>query len=373
MYRAATAGEARAYLEHQTCACGKRDFGRDPVLAEHDGAVVMRFAGCAACQQPPWYDAGLPEEHEQLARDALSRSAMGTSRVIDPGLALALAPFVAAGFPSYFSAQEQTWGMRRTSIDGFPTGPGWRIVTWLRGSTAFGQARMQNDDGTRALGTVTKPQTQSSEQIASNLAHATPGVAPLIAIRTLGGHGLLLEREPDGIPLSTPMFPMPLMFAVPLFGQLVGILADAASRGEVMRGLRPELVYFDRVNDAIAVTGIAPRAERFASGVGATRDLSPSFPFDSMFEAPEMIRGDLVGPAADVFSACATVVFALQRRSPFGSPGVMMPQLAAITTGRDHVLPPLPSKIDAALRAGLGPDPDRRPSAADLAAILATV
>jgi hypothetical protein len=365
MRRVASAAELRNYLEQQTCACGQRAYGAIPVLVDRDDTLQLEVAGCASCGQPPVISVGLPADRERPAADV----PQGATRAADPRVILSLAPLVAAGFPELASSEEQIWSGRRTSYDQLPTSPGWRIVEWLRGSTAHGQARMQHDDGTRALGTYIESQTASSDTLLRTLHHAARDVADLIGIRTLGGHTLMLEAEPAGVPLSTPMFPLALPVGLALFAQLAKLAAGAAEHGEVLRGLRPELVYIDRSGDRLSVT-TAPRAERFASTMRESLDLGPLFPFESMYEAPELVRGERVGIAADVFSACATFVYAMQRRSPFGPPGVMPAQLAAIITGLNHDLPQLPAAIDAIVRAGLHPDPTGRPTAAELVRLL---
>jgi serine/threonine protein kinase len=78
--------------------------------------------------------------------------------------------------------------------------------------------------------------------------------------------------------------------------------------------------------------------------------------------APELIEGEPVGPAADVFSWGATLAYAASGRAPFGS-GSLHSICYRILRGAadlDGIAEPLASLLRLALRR----DPDARPSAA---------
>lgn len=88
------------------------------------------------------------------------------------------------------------------------------------------------------------------------------------------------------------------------------------------------------------------------------------------FMAPEQLRSDPVGPAADQFAFCVSLHLALTGRRPFEADGVLE-YLARVEAG----LPERPPQIDAhlwgVLRTGLAADPSARH--ADLRPILAAL
>ncbi len=345
--RVTSGADVSSWLATQTCACGARTFATDPVLAEQDGTLVLRFAGCSVCHEPPHFDVRLPEPLER---------AVAGKHVLDPDVIALIAPFVATSFPAYAAAPPEA--INTSSLD---LGP-WRVVEWLRGSFAYGQARCMRADGARALATFTRMPAQPLERIATSLADGARGVTPILDVRSAGDYAVLFEAEPSGTPLSTAMFPLALDLALLVFGKLLEIASDAAAAGDVLQGLRPELVYLGRGATLIA----APRAERFAMLSPSMRDDTTS-PFEVLYCGPETVQGGKVSPAYDVFSCCAMFLFLLTRQPPFPGASVMH-QVASMLKGP----PALPAALDPRtaelVRAGLDPDPKRRPSARDLAA-----
>lgn len=351
MFRIASATEAHTWLAAQPCGCGARQFDRDPVLAEHGGTLVLRFTGCARCRQPPYLVAHLPDDIER---------ALAGRNALEPEVIAWLAPFVARNFPDFA-------GPAAAPIDTSmaPLGPEWRIVEWLRGSFGYGQARCVRQDGARALATFSLAPAIPAPQILERLKLTARGVAPILDLRVAGDYAVLLEAEPPGVPLSTPMFPIVLDVALALLGRLLEMAHDAASRGEVIQGLRPELVYLDRDLGL----GVAPRAERFAMTRPESRDIGPTAPFEALYCGPETVRGTPPTSAFDVFSCCAMFVFLVARRQPYPGP-TYMHQVAAMLQGP----PPLPAALDPRtaelVRAGLDPEPANRPSAREIASAI---
>jgi hypothetical protein len=357
MQRADSMQETARWLAAQTCACGARKFG-EPTLAEVDGGLAVRVAGCASCHQPAQLDLRLPDVAEQAARAALASVPPGPARVIDVDVIRALAPFVTSAFGEY--APKQAGGT--IDMAGVSLGADWQLVEWLRGSLGFGQARCVGRDGTRALATFTRTQAQPLSRVAEKLRLPSPGIAPMLDLRDAGAYSILFETEPSGVPLATAMFPIAPELALTLAGRLLEIVADAANRGGVLRGIRPEVVYLDR-DFAIRV---APRAELFAGGMKESGDLEPEYPFDAIYQGPELMQGAPPSAAGDVFSCCAVLIFALTRHSPFVGPSPMH-QLMAMMQGP----PELPAALDVhtaqLVRAGLDPDPRKRPTPRELA------
>jgi hypothetical protein len=309
----------------------------------------LRVGGCAKCSEPAYLDADFPEPIER---------AIAGKHVLDPSAITLLAPFVANGFPEYAGT-----GPASISATSVVMPRRWRIVEWLRGSFGYGQARCLRDDGVRALATFCVAPRKPLDGIVSSLALNARGVTPVLDAQVMGEYAVLFEAEPSGVPLSTSMFPLTLDLALGVFGKILDIASDAAARGEVVLGLRPELVYLDRG----LVIAAVPRGEGFAMTAPRSRDVNPEFPFDSVYFGPETVNDEKPTPAYDVFSCCAMFVFLLTRRSPFAGPSIM-DQIAAMMQGP----PALPAALDPRtaelVRAGLSPDPKQRPTARELAA-----
>jgi hypothetical protein len=349
--RVASAADVASWLAAHGCRCGARAFAADPVLVERDGTLGLRVGGCAKCGEPAYFDAELPEPIER---------AVAGMHVLDPSAITLLAPFVANGFPDYAGPEPSTIRIANIAMP-----KRWRIVEWLRGSFGWGHARCLRDDGVRALATFITAPRKSLDRIVSSLALQTRNVAPILDAHLMGEYAVLFEAEPSGVPLSTSMFPLALDLGLVVFGKLLDIASDAAASGEVLMGLRPELLYLDRS----LVVAAVPRGDRFAANAPQSRDLNPPPAFDTLYFAPEMLNDVKMTPAHDVFSCCAIFVFLLTRRSPFAGPS-FMDQIAAMLAGP----PTLPAALDPRtaelVRAGLSPDPKQRPSARELAAAM---
>ncbi len=282
-----------------------------------------------------------------------------------PARARPLAPYVARAFPAERAAAERWMFEGEVSGQTWPIGPGVELVAWRRGSADGGVARGRLASGEPVVVTV-RPADPGDAEMAARLWFELPGVAPLVAAGAfrLDGRELfaLVEREPAGDPLSAPGFPMISALALERFRQLLEIAARAAEAGVVLAGIRPELVH----HADSGVSGLAPRGPAFLRARPAV-----AAPFHALYEAPEIQRGAAPGPAADVFSACAVLAFLLKRRSPFEKQpsddhGV---QLAAMQAGPPPLPLPLDDSLLEGLRAGLDPDPARRPSARELLAV----
>ncbi len=359
MARVTSADEARRILEQQGCTtCGTTRFVREAELVVHEGGHALRYQTCAKCGADRTVYLPLSEDIERR---------LTMVRPYDPRTIEAIAPYVVKGWPEYGSDEEQRWGGARTDTSGISAGPTWQLVTWLRGSTGFGQGRYTRRDGTAALVTFTRAQSIPAAALATKLERSTTGVAPLLSIEELGDRVVMREWEPPGIALSTPMFPIPPEVALGVLGGLVEILERASAAGEILGGIRPELVY---VGPDLEVTGIAPRAEPFARTMTESRDLQPTFPFAALYAAPEAITQGTYSAAGDVFSACAVFLYALTRRAPFGAGGNPMEQVMAMMQGTAEIPASVPAPLAALIRAGLSAAPGARPSAQGLLAAL---
>lgn len=361
MARVTSADEARRILDQDRCpTCGSTRFVREAELAAHGGGFALRYQTCATC-------GAAREVYLPVSEDIERR--LTFVRPYDPKPLEAIAPYVVKGWPEFASPEEQRWGGAKTDTSGVSAGAAWQLVTWLRGSTGFGQGRFSRRDGTSALVTFTRPQRVPAAELATQLARTTEGIAPLLSIEEIGERMVMREWEPTGIALSTPMFPLPPEVALGVLGGIVEILERAAGAGEVLGGIRPELVY---AGPDLEVTGIAPRAELLARTMRESRDLAPELPFAALYAAPEAITQGAFSEAGDVFSACAVFLYALTRRAPFAPGGSPMEQVMAMMQGAAVVPGSVPPPLATLIAAGLSPTPGARPTARDLLAALRT-
>jgi hypothetical protein len=253
--------------------------------------------------------------------------------------------------------------------------PTWKIVEWLRGEPRYGQARAVGPGGRRAIATFSRPPKTSIDELVRVLAPTTPGVAPL-----LGATGCqdpanvmaVLEAEPAGLPLATPLYPLAPDAALPLFGQLLAILEAAGDTASRLRTVRPELIYWTQTDAGPVISGLLPRCEDVVAN-SAVPPMAEAvvYPFDALFMSPELIRGRPTTAASPVFSACAVLLYLLHRRVPWYQDSAdWAPQAAAILKGPPPAEPTLEPSLAAMVQAGLHPDATKRPTATALRAAL---
>ncbi|MGP3961571.1 serine/threonine-protein kinase [Nonomuraea sp. 3N208] len=129
--------------------------------------------------------------------------------------------------------------------------------------------------------------------------------------------------------------------------------------GVVHRDLKPSNVLLSPVGPRVIDFGIA-RALDTLSGVTGTGELIGT----PRYMAPEVLRGDPLSPACDVFSWGSLIVFAASGRAPFGGdtlPAIVY-QVLNTEPNLDAVDPGLRELVAAALRK----DPATRPTAQQL-------
>lgn len=126
--------------------------------------------------------------------------------------------------------------------------------------------------------------------------------------------------------------------------------------GTVHGDLRPDAVVFGPDGPRVIDLGMARALEATASSTTRKVDVPA-------YSAPERLMGTSPGPAGDLFSWGATVVFAASGRSPFDA-GTMSGTVNRIVNDEPD-LGALPDDLRGLVTACLAKDPARRPTASD--------
>ena len=197
-------------------------------------------------------------------------------------------------------------------------------------------------------------------EILRSLAH--PGIVPVLDIVEDGADLVLVlpamaENLEDRL---RRLGPLPEAEVVRVGRVLLEALSAAHRQGIVHRDIKPANVLFDAAGrPALADFGAAVTNDMTA-GLTAPGTVVGT----PMWMAPEQARGGPAGPAGDVFSLAATLVFAASGAGPY-QPG---PPLAVLGRAAAGDVLPLPRAVPATLRGPLSQmlsaDPERRPSAA---------
>jgi hypothetical protein len=233
----------------------------------------------------------------------------------------------------------------------------WTIGSPLRGGPDRGMYRGAGD--VSVLVTMGAPQQRPRVELERLFGYSGVGIAPLLALTSVTIEGVpydaLVEGEPDGHPITERAPTDPHAFA----RELARIVARAHAAGQVLGGLRPELVY----SDGAHCTGIAPRAEPYLTGA-AERCYGVPPCFDHIYASPETLALRPTTAASDVFSLCATLAYLFDGKPPFEG-GNLIEELTAAIHGAHR-----PMTLPAPLRAGFATDPGQRPAAAVVLAAL---
>ncbi len=188
-----------------------------------------------------------------------------------------------------------------------------------------------------------------------------PHIVPVYELGIVDGVYFLAMEHVEGATLEEIVAAGPLApaLAAHLGAQVADALHYAHGRfGLVHRDVTPRNVLVDAAGHARLVDfGIAAPAED--DGVGAPAFGSPGY------MAPEQIRGEAVGPAADVFALGAVLHFAMEGRHAFVRAShaetrhaVLDAPAPALSTDR------APEELRAIVASCLDRDPARRPSSA---------
>lgn len=151
-----------------------------------------------------------------------------------------------------------------------------------------------------------------------------------------------------------------------VFTILLGALRELHSAGIVHRDIKPSNILFDDTNQPLLADFGAAMSRDVTAGLTATGQVLGT----PQFMAPEQAAGHECDDRTDVFSLAATTLWALTGDGPYGE-GDPRAVMAKAADGRIGDVPPrLPAPFRRCLRDALRADASRRPSAADLLAVL---
>ncbi|MEV5969682.1 serine/threonine-protein kinase [Streptomyces sp. NPDC051921] len=195
-------------------------------------------------------------------------------------------------------------------------------------------------------------QAVTSKGVARVLGARTEGGRPWIAAEFLAGPTLDEAVRTYG-PMDEP--------TVRALGHFLSrTLDDIHGAGLVHRDLKPENIVLTSSGPRVIDFGIA-RPEH-----GLTLTTTGQIPVTPGYGAPEQVLGRRVGPASDVFSLGAVLVFAASGRRAFDAPNIAAVQYEVVHGNPDM------SQVPPALQQLIGPclakDPGLRPSPAQITA-----
>ncbi|WP_443048006.1 serine/threonine-protein kinase [Streptomyces sp. H39-S7] len=158
--------------------------------------------------------------------------------------------------------------------------------------------------------------------------------------------------------------PLPEATLRALAGRLAGALGAIHGAGLVHRDLKPSNILLTVDGPRIIDFGIARALE---TAVGSVRTSTGVVLGSPGFMSPEQVRGQRVTPAADMFSLGCVLVYAATGRLPFGSVESGPHALMFRAAEEDPDLTGVPQTLIDPVTACLAKDPQRRPTAEQLA------
>jgi hypothetical protein len=167
----------------------------------------------------------------------------------------------------------------------------------------------------------------------------------------------------DGGPLSwltSPEQPLDWVRAARYVADVTDGLTEVHARGILHRDIKPDNILLDRERDAAVLTDFGVAAHTAdASGCCGTPG----------YMAPELSDG-IASAKTDVFALAATLFQLVTGRKPFNTTDLLASLCEAAAGISDSALAGLPEGLAAVIRAGLTPDPARRPDLAAFTAML---
>lgn len=253
----------------------------------------------------------------------------------------------------------------------------WPIVERVRGTPLAGQYLATDDEiEGMLLVTLGPEQTRPTAELLRVFELRISGVGPLRGVYGLvdrGGavyHGLV-ERVPEGKPLTRWTWPLAPAQGTLLATQVARVVARAAAAHHALGGIRPHTMWAEDRDGGVALNGMCPRGEPFLRTASRPAG-GPHALFEDSYLPPEMLEGGPASAAGDVFSACASLVHVLSGAHPFEGDRLPM-QLMAIGAGRRRAWPRGRPVFADALDAGLSRDAAQRPTPEQLVAEITKV
>ena len=168
---------------------------------------------------------------------------------------------------------------------------------------------------------------------------------------------------------------MPLAEAMNIGVQVARALAAAHAAGVVHRDIKPENVMLRADGYAKVLDfGIAHVPElATSSGATAMETLANDLVGTPAYMSPEIMLGGTIGPPADVFALGVVLFEMVTGKQPFAAPTAMgvMARIATETpVPMTSLDPTVPAGLDAFVQSMLAKEPDRRPTATEVEAML---
>ncbi|MEJ7598101.1 MAG: hypothetical protein WKG01_09355 [Kofleriaceae bacterium] len=223
--------------------------------------------------------------------------------------------------------------------------------------------------GVRVLITLAQGHTEPFDALKEALALDVPGIAPL---RWLGEPNpgcipyaaALIEELPPGGRSAASIAPLSESQAIAIGAACANVLVSAHAGGLVVGGICPETIYLD---EAGGFAALVPRGPQF---IARAPQRTPGLrSYQVPYEGHEVLAlGKPGGAANDVFALCATLQTLVTGRHPFGSefPQIMQRVLVGAPDA-------YPGELGKILARGLAAQPELRPTAPALAALLRTL
>ncbi|MFJ1973838.1 serine/threonine protein kinase [Streptomyces sp. NPDC087903] len=163
--------------------------------------------------------------------------------------------------------------------------------------------------------------------------------------------------------------PLPEATLHSLAGRLARALRAIHGAGLVHRDLKPSNILLTVDGPRIIDFGIARALDTMAGSLRTSTGVVLGSPG---FMSPEQVRGHQVTPAADMFSLGSVLVYAATGRLPFGSADLGLHAVMFRIAEEEPDLTGVPSTLTGLVTACLAKDPQRRPTAEQLAAHTST-
>ncbi|MEU7896090.1 serine/threonine-protein kinase [Nonomuraea sp. NPDC049152] len=251
--------------------------------------------------------------------------------------------------------------------DGEHLGP-YRLLSTL-GSGGFGEVHLALDPEGRTVAVkLLHPHVAADASALTRLERevetmrlvAGPFVAEVLDASLAGGRPYLVTRYVQGRPLS--VVPVPVADLRRLARGLAQALLAVHEAGVVHRDLKPANVMMADGDPVVIDFGIASALDSLSVTASGAVIGTPGY------LAPEVLEGHEAGAPADVFSFAATLAYAATGRQPYGTGPLSAVAYRVVHHEAD--LDGVPAWLEPLLRDCLLQDPEARPTAAQICAVL---